>query len=201
MRRLGILGGTFDPIHIGHLAIAEEARARLDLPEVRFMPAGQPPHKGGRSITPAAHRLAMIELAIADNPHFSVSTYELRQRGPSYTVDTLAHLREELGSDCTLYFIAGGDALADFLTWYRPERLLELATLVVVARPGTPPADMAALEAQLPALRSRLVILEGPRFDLSASELRQRVRQGLPIRYQMPAAAEAYIRRRGLYRE
>lgn len=198
MRKLGVIGGTFDPIHYGHLAIAEEARARLDLPEVRFIPAGQPPHKPGGVISPAADRLAMVRLAVAGNPAFTVSTVELERTGPSFTVDTLARLREQEGPDCALYFIAGGDALADLLTWREPARLLALATLVIVQRPGAT-VDRAALEARLPALRQRLRLLDGPRFDLSGTLLRQRVREGVSIRYQTPDTVLAYIQEHRLY--
>jgi nicotinate-nucleotide adenylyltransferase len=198
---LGLLGGTFDPIHYGHLLIAEEARVRLRLPEVRFIPVGQPPHKGGRPITPAAHRLAMVHLAIAENPAFSVSTMEIDRPGPSYTVDTLSQLREEQGPDGALYFITGGDALPDLLTWREPERILRLSTLAVVERPGRRPFDLAALEQRLPELRRSLVILKGPQFFVSGTEIRRRVRTGLPIRYQLPDPVRAYIEEHGLYRK
>lgn len=201
MRKLGVIGGTFDPIHYGHLAIAEEARARLALPEVRFIPAGQPPHKPGAAVSPAADRLAMVRRAVAGNPAFTVSTIELERAGPSFTVDTLERLRAQEGPDCALYFIAGGDALVDLLTWREPARLLELATLVIVQRPGAAAVDRAALEARLPALRRTLVVLDGPRFDVSGTLLRQRVRAGLPIRYQTPDVVLAYIQEHGLYQQ
>lgn len=200
MRRLGILGGTFDPVHFGHLAAAEEARARLALPEVRFIPAWQPPHKLERRVTTAAHRLAMVRLAIADNPAFQLSTEEIDRGGASYTVDTLQHLKRHLGEECDLYFIVGSDALVDFLRWREPHRVLELATLVVVQRPGTPQYDMTALRRQLPNIDQRLTMLEGPRFDLSSTELRERVRTGLPIRYQVPEEVRHYITEHRLYR-
>ena len=152
MKRLGLLGGTFDPIHCGHLVIAEEARVRLDLAEVRFIPAGQPPHKLAHAVSPAADRLAMIERAIAGNPAFTVSTLEIERTGPSYTVDTLSQVAEAEGSDCAVHFIVGGDALPDLLSWYAPDRLLELCTLVVVRRPDVPPVDLRRLTERLPAL-------------------------------------------------
>jgi nicotinate-nucleotide adenylyltransferase len=200
VKRLGLLGGTFDPIHCGHLVIAEEARVRLALDAVCFIPAGQPPHKRGLPVSPAADRLAMVRLAIAGNSAFSVSTVEIEREGPSYTVETLGALRQEVGAECALFFIVGGDALSDLLTWREPERLLELATLVVVSRPNVQPVNLAQLSAQLPALSSRLTQLAGPQFAVSGTEIRQRVGQGLPIRYQVPEAVWTYITEHGLYR-
>ncbi len=199
MQRLGIFGGTFDPIHFAHLAVAEEASSQLGLPEVRFIPAWQPPHKGGVHVTPAAHRLEMTRLAIADNPAFSLSTQEIERGGPSYTVDTLAAIRAREHHDCELFFIAGSDSLASFLTWREPARVLELATLAVIQRPGAMPYDLAALHTQLPAVRHRVLLLQGPRFELSSTILRQRVRAGLTIRYQLPEAVRQYIDYHHLY--
>jgi nicotinate-nucleotide adenylyltransferase len=199
LKRLGLLGGTFDPVHCGHLVIAEEARVRLALDEVRFIPAGQPPHKVGLPVSAAVHRLAMVRLAITHNPAFSLSTLEIERDGPSYTVDTLSRLRQQEGADCELFFIVGGDALPDLLTWRQPERLLELAKLVVVRRPEVEPVNLAQLRAGLPALNTKLTMLAGPQFAVSGTELRQRVRQGLPIRYQVPEAVWAYIGQHGLY--
>ncbi len=198
--RLGVLGGTFDPIHYGHLAIAEEARVRLNLDEVLFVPAGSPPHKTNHILTPAPHRLAMLRLATASNPHFTISTIEIDRPGPSYTVDTLTTLRY-LGSNCqSLFFIAGSDALRDLITWRSPERILQLCTFVVVHRPGITLPSLETLERQLPRLTSRLIFLEGPRFDLSATELRRRIQLGLPIRYQLPEKVRHYITKHHLYR-
>ncbi len=199
--RLGVLGGTFDPIHFGHLIIAEEARVQLRLPEVRFIPAGQPPHKGERRITPGRHRLEMVRRAVADNPAFTVSAQELDRPGPSYTVDTLAWLQEEQGPQCSLYFVVGGDALADLLAWREPDRLLRLATLVAVRRPGAQLADIRVLEARLPGLRQRLILLDSPQLDVSGSDIRRRVCAGLPIRYQVPEPVRSYIEEEGLYRD
>ena len=143
--RLGILGGTFDPIHYAHLVIAEECRVRLGLAGVIFIPAGEPPHKRRQSVTPAADRLAMVELAIASNPAFRVSRVEIDRPGPSYSVDTIAALQAELGPEAELYFIVGQDAMADILTWHEPRRLLALCRLVAIHRPGVREPDMAAL--------------------------------------------------------
>lgn len=200
MKRLGLLGGTFDPIHCGHLVIAEEARVRLGLAEVRFIPAGQPPHKSGQPVTAAVDRLAMVSLATAANSAFTVSALEIERDGPSYTADTLAHVQQVEGSDCALYFIVGGDALPDLLDWHAPARILALSTLVAVRRPGVAPADLRLLKDRLPALEERLIILDGPQFAVSGTEIRHRIRTGLPIRYQVPEPVWQYVQDHRLYR-
>src|SRR5579883_2003534 len=201
--RIGILGGTFDPVHYAHLAIAEEVYCALHLTRVLFVPAGQPPHKLGEPITPAEHRVAMLELAIRPNPHFSLSLVDIERDGPSYTVDTLRLLRNELGADADLYFVIGGDSLRDLPTWYDPAGILEQATIVALMRPGYAEvaAERAMLFARLPALEQRLIVLEGPRLDLSSTELRRRVATGRPIKYQTPDEVEDYIRRHRLYQK
>jgi nicotinate-nucleotide adenylyltransferase len=199
MKRLGILGGTFDPVHCGHLVIAEEARVRLNLTEVRFVPAGQPPHKSGRPVSPATDRLAMLRLAIAGNTAFTLTTMEIERTGPSYTVDTLSQLARDEGPDCALHFIVGGDALPDLLSWREPARILALCTLVVVRRPDVKPVDLRQLQARLPALAEKLIVLDGPQFGVSGTEIRQRVAEELPVRYQVPEAVWAYIREHRLY--
>ncbi len=198
--RLGILGGTFDPIHYGHLVVAEECRARLGLDRVLILPAGEPPHKRRRVITPAAHRVAMVELGIASNPHFELCTVEVDRPGPSYTVDTLTRLLEEHGREATLYFLVGMDALSEILTWHQPARLVSLARIVAVTRPGVERFDLGQLEPAIPNARERLEVLDGPELRISATDLRERVAAGLPIRYQVPDAVMDYIYRHGLYR-
>ena len=197
--RVGILGGTFDPIHFGHLVAAEECLCRLRLAKVLLIPAGQPPHKRRRPISPPEHRLAMVRLAAADNPGLEVSTIELERQGPSYSVDTVAAVREQLGPAAELYFIVGTDALPELLSWYQPHRLLQLCVLAVVSRPGYP-FDLSPVLAVLPNAAERIVHVPAPELDISSSELRARVAAGLPIRYQVPDAVERYIRERGLYR-
>jgi len=192
--RLGVLGGTFDPVHRGHLALAGAARDELALDEVLFVPAGQPWRKAGRIIAPAEHRLAMLRLAISDDSAFRVETLELERPGPSYTADTL----EALGAarpGVELFLVLGEDALADLPNWVRPERILELATLAVARRAGAPEG-----ERQLPGLRERLVWLKMPLVEVTATEVRERVARGEPIGELAPAAVEAYIREQGLYR-
>ena len=195
-RRLGVFGGTFDPIHLGHLALAEAARDTLDL-EVVFMPAGQPPHKPDVRISPAADRLAMVRAAIADNPGFRVSTLELERSGPSYTVDTLETLA---ATTPDLSLIVSTEAAADLGNWHRPERVLQLATLVVVPRDGFPDLDEATVARLVPGTRPRVVILDGPRLRLSASAIRRRAAAGRSVRYLVPDAVATYIGDHALYR-
>ncbi len=197
--RIGVLGGTFDPPHYGHLALAETARVQLGLARVLFVPAGDPPHKPGRPLSPAPHRAAMVEAAIADNPAFSLSRVDLERPGPHYTVDMLAMLRQ-MYAEAEFYFLMGSDSLAEFLTWRDPAGIVRQAYLAVMERPGWV-ADMAALERAIPGVRERLIWLDAPRLDLSASDLRRRVRMGLPIRYLVPPAVEAYIYTQCLYRD
>lgn len=196
--RVGVLGGTFDPIHYGHLVIAEEARVSLQLSLVIFVPAKNPPHKLAQPHSDAAHRLRMVELAIASNPSFQASDIELSRPGPSYTADTLALLKEQLGPEAELYFIMGMDSLAHILTWHRPARVLALAHLAVARRAGFG-ADMEALESALPGISARTHLLDAPEIGIASSDLRRRVQEGLPIRYQVPDSVEEYIRRHGLY--
>ena len=201
-RRIGILGGTFDPPHLGHLLIAETARVALDLESVIFLPAGEPWLKSGQRITPAAHRLKMVQLAVADNPGFCVSDCELRRRGATYTVDTLRELRRRFSADTELYFIVGSDVLAQFHRWKEPEAILELCRLAVIERPGGPVEGISALRSRFPeALDSGAVVsVAGPRVDFSASELRRVLADGQSARYQIPDAVAKYIAEHELYR-
>ncbi len=197
--RIGVLGGTFDPIHYGHLILAEEARVCLSLARVLFVPAKDPPHKLGQPYSPAAGRLRMVELAVAGNPCFEVSLVDLERPSPSYTVDTLACLQEALGPEAELYFLMGVDSLANILTWHDPPGIVARAHLAVALRPGYS-ADLQALERALPGLTARTHFLTIPEVGISAHDLRRRVSLGLPIRYQVPECVEAYIREQGLYR-
>lgn len=197
--RVGIVGGTFDPIHYGHLALAEECRVVLGLDLVLFMPAGEPPHKRGRAISSAADRVAMVELAIASNPSFRLSRVDVDRGGPSFTVGALEELRREWGAEAQLWFVMGADSLAEILTWREPERLLRLARVAAVNRPGAPDPEPARLEGRLPGAASRIDVVEIPDLAISATDLRARVAAGRPITYQLPEPVEAYLRRRGLY--
>lgn len=198
--RLGVLGGTFDPVHLGHLILAEEARGELGLERVLFVPAGQPWRKADRQITPAVQRVEMVRVAIADNDGFELSLLEVEREGPSYTVDTLEALRaRHQGSE--LFFLMGLDALADLPNWRDPQGIIARAWLAVARRPGLEEsAALAAVEERVPGLSRRVIWLAMPRIGISASGIRERVRRGKSIRYLVPAAVEAFIRERGLYR-
>jgi nicotinate-nucleotide adenylyltransferase len=197
-QRLGLLGGTFDPVHHGHLVAAEEACHRLALDRLLFVPAGRPPHKPTRPISPACHRLRMLELAIAGKPYFAVSRVDVDRPGLSYTVDTLELLRTEWGPEVAYFFIAGADSLADITTWYRPQRLLELCELAVVARHGVE-VNLSHLEKQQSGLTAQIHWVQMPHLEISSSDLRARVRTGRSISYLVPPAVEAYIREHELY--
>jgi nicotinate-nucleotide adenylyltransferase len=201
---LGVFGGTFDPIHVAHLAVAEVARDVLGLERVLFIPAGEPPHKLDRPISPAADRLAMVELAIADNPAFAASRMEIERPGPSYTVDTLVALAAEAsaaGRPPRLALIISVEAFRELPTWHQPERVLELATLVVAPRDGYPDAEAGFLERHFPGSAARAVFLDGPRMRLSASELRHWARTGRSLRYLVPDAVYGYIGDHALYHD
>jgi nicotinate-nucleotide adenylyltransferase len=198
--RVGVFGGTFDPVHLGHLILAEEARWSLGLERLLLMPAAQPWRKAARAVTPAHHRLAMLRLAVADDPYFDVSTVEIDRGGPTYTIETLAALRGELGPDAELVFILGEDALMDLPNWREPAGILRLALLGVAERGDEDGLDLAALEATLPGVRDRVLRIPMPRVDISSSEVRRRVREGGTIRYLVPPPVQAYIAARGLYR-
>ncbi len=194
---VGILGGTFDPIHHGHLGIAEEARETLGLERVLFIPAATPPHKPGRPVSPVADRLAMVELAIAGNPAFAASDVELRRGGTSYTVDTLeALLADGLRQP---WLILSAEALAGLATWRSPERVLDMARLAVVPRAGHDVLDTAWLEARFPGRGGRATFLPGPLLPISGSVVRRRAAVGRSVRYLVPDAVAAYIANHHLY--
>jgi nicotinate-nucleotide adenylyltransferase len=199
--RVGVLGGTFDPPHLGHLILAQEALQVLGLAKVLFAPAGEPWRKAGRELSPRGQRLAMVRLAVEGNPDLAVSTAEVDRPGPSYTSETLAELREQFGSETELFFLMGADSLADFPQWHEPQRILELARLAVAERP---PLGDEGFEEGIPedladTLRERVVWLAMPLIAISASVVRERVRRGLSIRYWVPEAVAEYIRDHGLY--
>lgn len=196
--RLGVLGGTFDPVHLGHLVLAEQAKKQLDLAKVLWVPAGDPWRKSNQSVTAAERRLAMVQLAIVDNPAFELCMLEVERPGPTYSVDTLAALCEQ-HPESELVFIMGLDALEDLANWHEPKRLLELATLAVASRGGERPSP-EALEASLPGLGRCVVWVEMPRIDISGTELRRWASQRRSLRYLVPDAVERYIREHQLYR-
>jgi nicotinate-nucleotide adenylyltransferase len=203
LRRIGVLGGTFDPVHYGHLVIAEEVYATLQLTEMVFVPAGHPPHKSNIEITTAEHRLKMLELAIASNPHFTISRVDMDRPGPSYTVDMLQLLRKQWGEHAAIYFIIGSDSLEDLLSWHDSSGILEQLThLVAVRRPGYIESETYYdwLEARLPGIKQRLLVVDTPQFEISATDLRKRIADGRPVKYQTPESVESYIVQYGLYR-
>jgi nicotinate-nucleotide adenylyltransferase len=194
---LGILGGTFDPVHLGHLAIAEDAREWLGLERVLFVPAAVPPHKPDREVTDARHRLAMVQLAIEGNPAFAVSRLELDRGGRSYTVDTLEAMRADGIVDP--WFILSSEALAGLPTWRDPERILELCRLAVLPRGGEPSVDPSWMDAAFPGRASRVRFLPGPLLPISGSVIRRRAAAGRSVRYLVPDAVARYIADQGLY--
>jgi len=195
---IGILGGTFDPIHVGHLVVAEEARVKLGLSEVLFLPAGQPWLKVDRTVTPAIHRVDMVRLAIAGNPYFKLCTLELERDGPSYSIDTITALRSQLGAQ-SFFFILGSDSLAEFHLWKEPAKLVQMCRLVVVPRLGLSLPDLNSLETRIPGLVHNVTQLDAPVMEVSSSEIRQRVAQGLSIRYLVPDKVGEYIVEQKLY--
>jgi len=198
---IGVLGGTFDPVHNGHLLVAEEAMSRLNLARVLFIPAGQPWLKDAAPLAAVEDRLNMVRLAIADNPGFGLSEIESERPGPSYTVDTIAELKARDYPADGLYFIIGWDCLTELPRWRQPSRLIKLCRLAVVPRVGCAPPDLGGLEAVLPGVKDRVVMLDEPRVDISASDIRGRVAVGRGIADLVPAAVAEYIGERGLYRE
>ncbi len=199
--RMAILGGTFDPIHNGHLAVAEEVRSKLGMDEIVIIPAGRPRLKQDHYVTPASHRLAMVELAVKDHAVFRVSTVEIDSPGPTCTVDTLETIRRQQNSSVDIYFLLGSDALRDLPRWKKPRRLLELCYLVVFSRPGSPLPPLEGLETFVPGISTRAIQIEVPQVDISATDIRLRVARREPITGMVPAAVERYIHEHGLYRD
>jgi len=198
--RIGVLGGTFDPPHVGHLWLATLAADTLGLDRVLLMPAARPPHKRQRPISNAADRVMMTRLAITGDRLLDLSLIEMERPGPSYTVDSLEALRGAHGGSAGLVLVMAADSLAEIASWRQPDRLLELAEWAVGPRPGSPLPDRAALRARFGAAEARIHLLEGPSLDLSSSEIRRRVAAGRSIRYLVPRAVEELIADRGLYR-
>ncbi|MDP6459054.1 MAG: nicotinate-nucleotide adenylyltransferase [Candidatus Bathyarchaeota archaeon] len=199
--KLGILGGTFDPIHMGHLIIAQEAAVRAALDEVWFIPTGQPWLKSGTRISPSDHRLEMVRRATRCNPGFKVSALEVDRPGPTYTVDTLESLREGAAKGDDLFLILGMDSLETLHRWHRPERLFDLCTLIGVSRPEHGDFDLSSLDKICSGASGQVAIIDGPSIGISGAEIRRRVSQGLPITYWVPRAVEEYIHNHNLYQE
>jgi nicotinate-nucleotide adenylyltransferase len=196
-RRIGVMGGTFDPIHLGHLVAAEEARWQFDLERVVFVPAGRPWQKPV-GVTPPEDRYRMTVIATASNPAFTVSRLELDHPGPTYTVDTLRRLRAEQADGTRLYFIIGADAVLQILTWKEPDQVLAQAEFIAASRPGF---DLDRLVSQVPDAAGRVHRMEIPALAISASDIRARVARGAPIQYLVPDGVARYIHEHGLYRD
>jgi nicotinate-nucleotide adenylyltransferase len=196
---IGILGGTFDPPHIGHLILAEEASYQLSLNAVYFVPAGDPPHKRDRRLTPVIHRLAMTELAIQGNSHFCLSRLDAERPGPHYTIDMVRLMREQFPAGAELYFLMGLDSLRDLPNWYDADRLVANCRLVALSRHDVQ-LDWDQLERALPGIRRRVILLDMPELEIASHKLQERVRRGFPIRYQVPDAVLTYIYEHNLYR-
>jgi nicotinate-nucleotide adenylyltransferase len=200
--RVGVFGGTFDPIHVGHLILAEQCREQAQLDQVLFVPALVPPHKQQQTLTAFAQRVEMLALAISGQPAFRVEDLEKDRPGPSYTVDTLTQLTQARPGD-DWCFIIGSDSLHDLPLWYQPRRILELATLVVVVRADHPPFSAQAVRDALhlgPDFSLRYQVIDAPLITISSRDIRRRIAEGRSVRYMVPRAVEAYIRDKGLYR-
>ena len=197
--KLGILGGTFDPPHAGHLALAEAATSHLALDKLLFVPAGQPWRKSDRQVSAPEHRLAMVKLAIEGEPKYEASTLELGRPGPSYTVDTLGELLASYGLETELYVVLGQDALLDLPNWKEPHRIVALAWLAVALRSLERELDVTELEAALPGLTKRLVVLPMSLIDVSGTAIRVWASQGASLAGLVPPPVESYIKENHLY--
>ena len=199
-RRIGIMGGTFDPIHVGHLMTAEAVRDEFGLDKVLFIPAAVPPHKLDQQVTDARHRYLMTVLATTSNPHFDVSSIEMDRPGPSYTIDTIYELRRQYGENTDLFFITGADAIAEIPTWDRIEELLGLCQFIAATRPGLLP-NVDNIKEYFGELGSaRIHRLETPELEISSTNIRDRLKRGFSIKYIVPPAVEDYIYKEGLYK-
>jgi nicotinate-nucleotide adenylyltransferase len=189
--KIGVLGGTFDPPHVGHLIVAEQARAQLGLDQVWFTPVGQPPHKNDRDVSRAEDRVAMTRLAIADNPNFVLCMDDVTRPGPHYTL-TLMYQLQHTHTEHTWHLIIGGDSLVDMPKWHQPTQLVALVRLAVAHRPGSQP-NITQMEGAIPNLRTRIDWIHSPLVHVSSSDLRQRFAAGLPLRYAVPDTVIDYI--------
>jgi nicotinate-nucleotide adenylyltransferase len=197
---MGVLGGTFDPVHLGHISLAVEACRQLKMSKVVFVPAGRQYFKAAALMSLAEDRINMLKLALTDKPDFEISLLEIQRPGPSYAVETLARIKEPLETGDELFFILGWDSLLTLPRWQEPERLLALCKLVAAPRPGYPEPDMSALEKELPGITESTLVLDRPVMDISATEIRERVKEGLPIDDMVTPEVAQYIREKGLYK-
>ncbi|MEE8421135.1 MAG: nicotinate-nucleotide adenylyltransferase [Dehalococcoidales bacterium] len=195
----GVFGGTFDPIHNGHLMVADEVRERLNLEEVIFVPAGQPWLKMDWVISAAEDRLRMMHIALDGKPEYKISDMEIARGGPSYTIDTIREMRRETGGEDELFFILGEDNMCQLPQWREAAELIKLCYLVAVPRPGSARAKLKDLEESLPGITERVMVLKRPEIDISSSNIRERVGQGLSVRHLVPEAVNRYLKQKGLY--
>ncbi len=197
LMKIGLMGGTFDPIHFGHLVIGEEVRIRYGLEKVIFVPCGMPAHKKSYEVTAAEHRYTMSVLATVTNPYFEASRLELDRPGPSYAIDTIRSFQEMYHGEAEIVFITGADAILEILTWHKNEALVRLCRFVAATRPGYPLDGLQQLPREY---LGQIDIVEVPGIEISSTDIRERVRSNLPIRYLTPPETEAYILKHGLYR-
>ena len=200
VKKIGILGGTFDPVHLGHLIIAEEVRSSVGLDKVVFVPAGVPWMRENEGISSGKHRLNMVDLAVKPTPYFESSSLEIDREGVTYTADTLKTLREELDSSVELSFIMGMDVLEKFHLWKSPEIVVDLCNLVVVNRPGNQAVDVNEVVKQFPEAGPKLRIINVPRMEISSSGIRERVKQGKSLKYLLSEDVIEYIDQNNLYK-
>jgi nicotinate-nucleotide adenylyltransferase len=198
--KIGVLGGTFDPVHTGHIELAEAVIYQLGLAYVLFVPAGNPYFKTERSISPAAQRLEMVRLAIKGSPNLKISTMEIERPGPSYTVDTIAELKATLAPEDEIYFLLGWDILPELPKWREPARLIKLCRIIAIPRIGYRVPNLTPLEKEIPGITERTIILGEPIINISATIIRERVAGGQSIRHMVPPSVERYIKENGLYR-
>jgi nicotinate-nucleotide adenylyltransferase len=199
-KRIGIMGGTFDPIHFGHLVAAEAARDSFELERVFFVPSGNPPHKKDYLVTDAEHRYLMTNLAVAANPFFEVSSVEIERKGYSYSIDTVTEFYNKYKDHAELYFITGADAVLEILTWKNVERVTELCSLIAATRPGTHLEELHSFIRTLPIkIGQKIHIMEVPALAISSTDIRRRVASNRTIKYLLPDAVEQYIVKKGLY--
>jgi nicotinate-nucleotide adenylyltransferase len=198
-RRIGLMGGTFNPIHIGHLVTAEEAFYQFNLDEIIFIPSGKPPHKADHEIAPPEDRYLMTVIATASNPHFTVSRIEIDRTGPSYTVETLREMKKIYGEDTELFFITGADAVIEILTWKDPEIIADLCEFIAASRPGYSFRKFEELKLSHPRKLPKVHFMEIPALAISSTDIRRRIREGKPVKYLLPEGVAQYLTKRGLY--
>jgi len=200
IKKYGIMGGTFDPIHVGHLVIAEEIRWKFNLDKVIFVPAGNPPHKDISKITSGEHRYRMTLLATISNSYFDVSTIELEKQGITYTIDTIKELKSLCKNNTEFYFITGADSILELSTWKDVDQLLSMCNFVAATRPGF---QLSKIETKVKELESKynkcIYTVSTPALQISSTDIRNRIREGRPVKYLLPESVEAYIKKHKLY--